>query len=65
MGSKYIENTWLVRQPAGEAWPAAAVPIDWTEQRYYLGAGATLIAALALMVAPVLIALLAIAGILR
>jgi hypothetical protein len=65
MGIEYTNKSWLVRRPADEAWPAAAVPIDRTEQRYYLAAAATLIAALALMAAPVLTASLAIAGILR
>jgi hypothetical protein len=65
MGIEHLNNSWLVRRPADEAWPAAVVPADRTEQRYYLAAAATLIATLALMAAPVLIASLAIAGILR
>lgn len=59
-----MSNSWLVRRPADEAWPAAVVPVDRTEPRYYLAAAATLIASLALMAVPVLIASLALAGIL-
>jgi hypothetical protein len=65
MGIEYVNHSWLVRRPADEAWRAAVVPVDRTEQRYYLAAAATVIAALGLMAAPVLIASLAIAGILR
>ena len=65
MEIQYLDNTWLVRLPADETWPAAAIPLDRTESRYYLAAAATLIAALALMAAPVVGASLAIAGILR
>lgn len=65
MGIQYLHNTWLVRRPADETWPAAVVPVDRTESRYYQAAAATLIAALAVMAAPVLVASLAIAGILR
>jgi hypothetical protein len=65
MEIQYLDNTWLVRLPADETWPAGAIPLDRTESRYYLAAAATLIAALALMAAPVVGASLAIAGILR
>jgi len=65
MGIQHLDNTWLVRRPADETWPAAVVPVDRTESRYYLAAAATLIAALALLAGPVLVASLVIAGILR
>jgi hypothetical protein len=65
MGIQYFDHSWLDRRHAGEAWAAAALPVDRTEPRYYVAAAATLIAALALMAAPVLVASLAIAGILR
>jgi hypothetical protein len=65
MGSKYIENRWPVRRPADEAGPAGVGPIDRTEEIYYVAAAATLIAAVALMAAPALIAFLAMAGTVR
>jgi hypothetical protein len=65
MGIQYLDNTWLVRQPAEEAWPAAATAADWAELRYHAAATATLLAALALMASPMVVASMAIAGILR
>lgn len=65
MGIQYLDNTWLVVRPADETWAAAVVPAEQTGPRYYPAAAATLVAALALMAGPVLVASLAIAGILR
>jgi hypothetical protein len=64
MGIQYFDDTWLVRRPADEQWPAAATAADGTGLRTY-AAAATLVAALAMMAAPVLIASLSIVGILK
>ena len=65
MGIQYLDNTWLVRQPAEEAWPAPATAADWAELRYHAAAAATLLAALALTASPVVLASMTIAGIIR
>lgn len=64
MGIRYLDSTWLVWQPAVEEWAAAATVADRASYRYHLAAATALLAALALMMAPVLVAALAIAGIL-
>jgi hypothetical protein len=65
MGTEYLDSTLLVRQPDGKARPAAATPAARSEGRYYAGATVTVLAALALMATPALVALLAITGIVR
>ncbi len=65
MGIQYVDKTWLDRQPAEEAWPSAATPADWAGLGYHAAVAATLFAALALMAAPVLVASLAIVGLLK
>jgi hypothetical protein len=64
-GIRQIYNIWPVRQPFDDAWSAAATGIGWAEGRYYAAAVATVAATLALLAAPVLVASLAIVGILR
>jgi hypothetical protein len=65
MGIQYFDDTWLVRRSADEPWPAAATAADWAGHRTYAAIAATLVAALALMAAPVIVAWLSIAGILK
>jgi hypothetical protein len=65
MGIQYLDNTWLVARPAEETRPAAVVPVERTGSRYYMAAAATLVAALALIAGPGLVASLAIVGIPR
>ncbi len=65
MGIQYVEKTWFARQPAGEGWPATADAAASAEGWYYAGAAVILVAALALTAAPVLVAALAVLGVLR
>jgi hypothetical protein len=65
MGIQYLDKTWLDRRPAEEAWPSAATPADCAGLGYHTAAAATLFVALALMATPVLVASLAIVGLLK
>ena len=65
MGIQFLDNSLFVWQQTDDRWSAAGTAAARAELGYYTAAAAAVLAALALMAAPVAVALLSIAGILR